>query len=160
MMTVSYTAKKKERPATGLRILGSESRAKRPKESEQPSKDVSPLRKNSPTLPPISHTSLNEPHLLEWKTLFSIALLWPRRPSDLSTMTLTITRVNKVKPNSFSIPSIPAYMAFCAIESGRPWSLTPSMPKSKKLATNCTIQSPMASYWHRIPVATKTFTYL
>jgi len=48
MMTVSYTAKKKQRPATGLRISGSQSRAKRPKESEQPSKDLLPLRKNSP----------------------------------------------------------------------------------------------------------------
>jgi len=116
MITVSYTAKKKQRPATGLRIPGSESRAKRPKESGQPSKDLSLLRKNSPTLPPISHTSLNEPNLLECKTLFSIALIWPHRPSDLSTMTLTITRLNLVKPNSFSIPSMPAYMAFSAIE--------------------------------------------
>ena len=74
MMTVSYTVKKKQRPATGLRIPGSESRAKRPKESEQPSKDLSPLRKHSPTLPLISHTPLNEPHLLEWKTLFSIVI--------------------------------------------------------------------------------------
>ena len=32
MMTVSYTAKKKQKLATGLRIPGSESRAKRPKE--------------------------------------------------------------------------------------------------------------------------------
>ena len=103
MMTVSYTAKKKQRPATGLRIPESESRAKRLKESAPPSKGLSPLRKNSVTLPPISHTSLTEPHLLEWKTHFSIALLWPRRPSVLSTMTRTITRLNLVKPNSFSI---------------------------------------------------------
>jgi len=41
MMTVSYTAKKKQRLATGLRIPGSESRAKRREESELPSKDLS-----------------------------------------------------------------------------------------------------------------------
>jgi len=64
-MTVNYTARKKQRLATGLRIPESESRAKRPKESEQLSKDLSPLGKNSPTLPLISHTSLNEPRLLE-----------------------------------------------------------------------------------------------
>jgi len=54
MMTVSYTAEKKQRPVTGLRIRGSESRAKRPKESKQPSKDRSLLRKDFLTLPLIS----------------------------------------------------------------------------------------------------------
>jgi len=34
------------------------------------------------------------------------------------------------------------------------------MPKSRKLATDYTSQSPIASYGHRIPTATKTFTYL
>jgi len=40
MMTVRYTAKKRQKLATCLRIPRSESRAKRPKESEQPSKDL------------------------------------------------------------------------------------------------------------------------
>ena len=104
MMTLRYRVKKKQRPATGLRIPGSKGRAKRAKVSEQLSEDLSPLRKNSLTLPPISHTSLNEPYLIEWKALIAIPLPWPRRSSDLSTMTLTITRLNLVTPNSFSIP--------------------------------------------------------
>jgi len=74
-ITLNYIAKKKQRPVTGLRILGSESRTKRPKESEQPSKYLSPVKKNSPTIPPICHTSLKELHLLEWKNLFSIPLV-------------------------------------------------------------------------------------
>jgi len=72
MMTVSYTAKKKKRPVSGLRIPDSESRGKRVKGSKQLFKYLSPRKKNSPTLPLISHMSLNNPHLLEYKDLFSI----------------------------------------------------------------------------------------